>query len=599
MFHVRTSEQNLFYLKLCTIALVIFGTKLWVIHNFGSPVPFWDQWNGEAANLLLPWLKGTLTFSDLFAAHNEHRIVFTRLLSLSLFILNDRQWDPLLGMVINAFFSTVTAVMLVIVLNNFLGKTVQNSILFTVTLLWAIPYAAENTLSSFQSQFYFLLLFTLIALWGLLYDNFSLKWWIGVLFALAAVFTGASGFFILLVFLVIQLYLIVIDVGNRKSHLPTLFISLGIITLALILIVRVPAHDVLIAKSVSEFMLTFGQALAWPWIKNPWISLLLYLPFLSFVIKILWQSKKPSKGELFVLALGGWVILQVLAMAYARGAGGALPQSRYMDILALGVLVNLLSIHFLVQTGLTCFWHFIIIIGLLSLEFTMLWPTMQQKQTQSIEKLTNTREFLRTGELHLLQKKPLIYPQINILANLLANPQLREILPHRLTVAPLLQSHEKSEFIIDGFYPSMTKDQYKNEKTLGSFNRLGSSAVGHFESELMTLKHGFMEIQVAGYLGEKGLALILMVEGQSAPIIITPPNIAGENWVSCYVRTPKQPFKIVAIDNRPDSWFAFAMPRSLGTLSFLSIMLLEQAVVFLFIGFSVLFILFCQKVLCT
>jgi len=63
--------------------LLLFGAKLWLIDHYGNPTPFWDQWDGEAANLYAPFLEGTLRFQDLFAAHNEHRIFTTRLLSLA------------------------------------------------------------------------------------------------------------------------------------------------------------------------------------------------------------------------------------------------------------------------------------------------------------------------------------------------------------------------------------------------------------------------------------------------------------------------------------------------------------------------------------
>jgi len=97
------------------------------------------------------------------------------------------------------------------------------------------------------------------------------------------------------------------------------------------------------------------------------------------------------------------------------------------------------------------------------------------------------------------------------------------------------------------------------------------------------------------------LTLQLVVEGQPEPIIITPPKLAKESWVSCYVRTPLQPFKLVAIDNRSDrlGWFAFAMPRSLGTLSFITRWLLEKGWMLLLIGLLGLGMLFCSPVFIT
>jgi hypothetical protein len=612
---LEKTDNRLFYIKLFAAALIILGARLWVINNFGSSVPYWDQWNTPAAFLFLPWFNDTLIWSDLFAPHNEHRVFFTRILDLLLLFLNEKQWDPLFGMLFNALLFSFIAVILILMLNSLLGNRVQNLILFSVTLLWSIPSAWESILGSFNSQYYFMFLFSLITLWGLLNNNFSFKWWIGVIFAIAAIFTMASGFFILLVLIVIQLYLIIIDIGNRKKHLPTLIISITIIGFSLMLIVRVPHHEVLIVKNIGEFLLAFGKTLAWPWVKTPWLSLVLYLPFLIFVFRILWLRKKPSQGELFVLALGGWVILQSAATAYARGAGGVGPTSRYMDLIVVGIIVNLLAFHFIIQASqdlhsriksflktLACLWKPLVILGIAWLTVMETWPDMQQKRVQSIEQLKNTHEFIRTGELSVLQNKPFLdipYPVPERLAGLLAEPQLRKILPHTLTVPSLLKFHHKdSAFIVNGFYH--TTGKYKNEDTFGSYNHLGDAAVGRFESELIQPERGFIEIPVAGYLGtEKGLTLQLEIEGQADPIIITPNKLPRESWVSCYVRTPKQPFRLVAIDNSPNifGWFAFAMPRSIGTLSLITIWVLEKGWLLFFIGISLLYISFCSRII--
>ena len=599
---LEQSEKRAFYIKLFAVALVILGARLWLIQNFGSSIPFWDQWGAEAANLYLPWLNDNLTFNHLFAANNEHRIFFTRILSLSLLVLNEIQWDPLLEIVVNALLSTLTAVLLIAMLNRFFGRAFQNLILITVAVLWSVPYAWENTLAGFQSQFYMMLLFTLITLWGLLQDNFSFKWWIGVIFGLSAIFTVASGFFILLVLIVLKLYLIAIDTGKRRTHLPTLLVSIAITSLSLMLIVRVSRHEVLIANNITEFMLAFGKALAWPWVTHPFASLVLYLPFLALVFRTLWLRRRPSHAELFVLALGGWIILQAATMAYARGASGAIPASRYMDILALGVIVNLLAFHFISQSwyGLpgwikpyvntyASLWKMLVVSGIGGLMVMGSWPHIQQRSLQYAEQIKNTREFIRTGKLSTLQKPYLHipYPKPKRLAGLLSNPQLRAILPHTLTVPSLLQSSQNNfPFVVNGFYP--TTGRYQNETTLGSYNNLGDKATGRFESTPIKLEHSFMEIPVAGYLGQEGLKLQLVVEGQPEPITIIPPKLARQSWVSCYVRTPNQPFKLVAHDNRPDLWFAFAMPRSLGPLSFITIWILEHGWMVFIIGIALL-----------
>jgi hypothetical protein len=136
-------------------------------------------------------------------------------------------------------------------------------------------------------------------------------------------------------------------------------------------------------------------------------------------------------------------------------------------------------------------------------------------------------------------------------------------------VPALLQSEQPdSIFVANGFYPTTGKHQ--NEITLGSYNSLGNQAMGRFESTSLQYQRSFLEIPVAGYLGEPDLHLQLVVTGSTKPIIIKPPQLAKESWVSCYVRTPNRPFKLIAIDNNPNLWFAFAMPRSVGWLSLYS-----------------------------
>ncbi|MDM8563344.1 hypothetical protein QUF54_08320, partial [Candidatus Marithioploca araucensis] len=263
----------------------------------------------------------------------------------------------------------------------------------------------------------------------------------------------------------------------RRTHLPTLFVGIIITIISMMLLGEVVQHTHLRANNVTELMLAFGKNLAWPFVIHPWLSLVLYMPFLALVFRTLWLRRKPSQAELFILVLGGWVILQAASMAYARGVGGRIPASRYMDILALGIIVNLLAFYFIAQPwyGLShriksylntgaCLWTLLVILGMGKLTVMDSWPQIQQRGLQYAEQLKNSREFIRTGDLNVLQNKPHLhvpYPVPERLAGLLANPQLRAILPHTLTVPTLLQSHQDdSTLLLMVFIP-----QRENTKT--------------------------------------------------------------------------------------------------------------------------------------
>ena len=83
------------------VVLAVLGAKLWIISRFGNPTPLNDEWDAQAVNLFIPYFDSTLSLQQLLAAHNEHRVVTTRVVSLLLMAANGL-WDPILEMIVNA-----------------------------------------------------------------------------------------------------------------------------------------------------------------------------------------------------------------------------------------------------------------------------------------------------------------------------------------------------------------------------------------------------------------------------------------------------------------------------------------------------------------
>ena len=176
-----------------SLFLVGLGAKLWLIHRSGTPLPIWDEWD-EARVVYLPYFEGRLSLADLFTAHCEHRIVFTRIYSLGLLLLN-RQWDGQLQMVVNAIIHCATLAGLGWLMSQWLEKRYWILLWLPLCLALALPFGWENSLAGFQSQFYFLVVFSLLTLWLLgLHAPKSARWWCGATAAVMALFTVASGF---------------------------------------------------------------------------------------------------------------------------------------------------------------------------------------------------------------------------------------------------------------------------------------------------------------------------------------------------------------------------------------------------------------------
>ena len=159
---------------------------------YGTALPYWDQWD-EAGLWFKPWLEGHLAWGTWFAPHNEHRIFFTRLLDWFVLRLN-RQWDPRLQMTINAFIHAGYACGLACSLWVFNGRKHEGRICFLLLPFFALPFAAENTIHGFQSQMYFLSIFSVIAMVGLGFGSPGRGWWLGGLAAaVMSLFTMGSG----------------------------------------------------------------------------------------------------------------------------------------------------------------------------------------------------------------------------------------------------------------------------------------------------------------------------------------------------------------------------------------------------------------------
>ena len=90
---------------------MVVGGRWAVINQFGTDLPQWDQWDAEGLHLLVPWFQHRFTLGELFLAHNEHRVVLTKLLNLGLTLANG-QWDQRLEAVVNAALPGLVAVAL-------------------------------------------------------------------------------------------------------------------------------------------------------------------------------------------------------------------------------------------------------------------------------------------------------------------------------------------------------------------------------------------------------------------------------------------------------------------------------------------------------
>src|SRR6202171_5331444 len=143
--------------------LAVLGAKLWIISRFGNPTPLNDEWDAQAANLFIPYFDSTLSLRQLLAAHNEHRVLTTRVVSLLLLAANGL-WDPILEMIVNAAIHVALGIGILIVIGRQLDRTAFAALAAFTAILLAAPNASENPVWGLETHFYCVLLFGFIAI---------------------------------------------------------------------------------------------------------------------------------------------------------------------------------------------------------------------------------------------------------------------------------------------------------------------------------------------------------------------------------------------------------------------------------------------------
>lgn len=155
-------------------------------------IPFLDQWNGSAP-LFAKMAAGTLTLTDFFAQHNEHRMFFPRLLFFGLGRLT--HWD------IRAELWVIWLLVLICLFNisqlarysGWKGFSRCFWILSPASLLLFTPLSMENFLWGFQIGFVLPLACVTASIWVAAYIRHPFNFVFAILLCTICTFSIASG----------------------------------------------------------------------------------------------------------------------------------------------------------------------------------------------------------------------------------------------------------------------------------------------------------------------------------------------------------------------------------------------------------------------
>jgi len=585
-------------LALAGLFLLILAAKLWLIGQFGNATPFWDQLDGEAGRLLIPYQDGSLSVGQLFAPHNEHRIVFTRLFSLGLVSLNGT-WDPKLEMVAQAILHAGIIVLLVGCCARTLPKAFQPALCLFAGLLFMVPYAWEYTLWGFQSQFYFVSLWGILGIWCCWkYPTGSRGWIAGALCLAFGPISMAGG----LLAPAAAMLVFGIRLWHRrnewKRQLIGLVMLLALVAAGFALVQHVTRHDSLKARSLVELGIALLRMTAWP-LRPLALAILLQAPFVALVVYACRRRLPAENPAWLLITLGLWIGLQMTAVAYGRAQDCL--SSRYTDTFALSLFIGFACLLYLLSVSdirlsrsrsiLFGCWIFTVGFGLLYQAAVHTPPQLENKRLLSRIEESNVKAFLATNDHSHLDGKPLLHiphPDPIRLGQLLSNPTLRPLLPPSLQpgMTPTQVVNPQQAFQSDGYFPDTPGRPY--ESVWGSYGPQGDEATGELQLNFPRPNHSrWLKLSVAGYPGYSGMSLTL-TDAQGHTQNIAPPEPPRERWRSVFIKAPDGPFVITASDHSPNTWLAVTAPREIGIGTLISGFLQDHALILASLGIALL-----------
>ncbi len=441
------------------VGVIVLAAKAWLVAGYGSIVPQMDQWDMESGLLYIAWREGAFTWSSLLMPINEHRIVFTQLTNLGLFLANG-YWDPKVQMLAGAIVHAGVLSMIAAWGVARVRYERRAGVIILVMAGGGVPLAWENSLWGFQSQFYWLLLLGWGALWGWAAEGTPRRRLIGTLCLLAGPFAMSSG--VLAAPAVVAARMC--GALGRKRWSSADWLALMVASTAMcisaLLWRHVDDHDALRSEGWGGFSWVMLRLLAWPWSSAVWLGAAVWLPWLTLVFLVATGRRAVTERSLIVVGLGGWVLAQIAAIAWARGVfmGQGVIPSKFLDLMWMGVVANGLVLLgsgigrplkiARIQSMVTAAWFTIIGAGGVLLAWNTVEQLLPQHRAAMIAQTMRMKAFLSTDDYGFLagQRYPsIVYPEPERLALLarrarsagILHPELRDAGPEWRDVAGL------------------------------------------------------------------------------------------------------------------------------------------------------------------
>ncbi|MEO8499801.1 MAG: hypothetical protein ABI565_02715 [Vicinamibacteria bacterium] len=309
-----------------SLFLVVFGARGWSVHYAGSDLPHWDQWFADLGGIIGPLADGSFRLMDLAAPQNEHRLLYTKALTLGLAEWSGR-WEPTDGLLVSALVRAADLVCVFIVLGLNQPAVIRGILLLLLAGIGSLPIGVFNLLSGFQVQFFIgepLMILALALLCGgrLTVERLAS----GAAVLLLALFNMATPLVTATAAGLVLTLRAILGQDRMKAGLTAAFLFI----FAAFVFWTAPGQIwlKLSARSLPEFASVLVRLLAWPFPDLPALAILAPIPTFLLLARVV-RGRETREWSWFLLALGVHGLVQEAAIAYARAlSGGGFPQYR-------------------------------------------------------------------------------------------------------------------------------------------------------------------------------------------------------------------------------------------------------------------------------
>jgi hypothetical protein len=325
-----------------------------------------------------------------------------------------------------------------------------------------LPHLAwQNVLWGFQSEVYFVLLFSIAAFALLRPEHSSLRR------KLAGLAAGGGAMLAMGPGLLVPAALLGLTVIRGVEQRENLWHGVRRNWPALLLLLAaaalhrdVAAHAALHPRAPAQFFAALGRAAAWPHVWTPLAALAVNLPVLWLMIARLARRRRAVHNEDFVTLLSVWALALVVAMAWTRGGSdefdGGVP-SRYADFLILLTIGNVWSLITLlreappsrIRLARAAAWGWIafLFLGWLALSSEIMTRLVLPRWRDPDGPVRAAVAFQRTHDFSVFVGQPLLYlpdPNRETLIAVLDDPRMQGRLPPSLQPAETMGPWSKA-----------------------------------------------------------------------------------------------------------------------------------------------------------